>query len=368
MVRGGELGCVVSVQQHDPRCHHPHTSLSSSSLYDYSKKEKQQQHFYSTTTKATMMAGHNKWSKIRHKKGAKDVQRAKLLGKASKSLTVAVRLAGGDVDDFRVQTALLKAKDVQLSKERIQEAIQKGQGGGGGAGGKNDNYESLRFDAMIPIKPSSTAIPPAQQQQQQQQNVACIITALSDNRNRTTQNVRHIITKAGGELLPTDTLNYVFQHVGMILVVKEDDEEGDTGELTESPVSDDSSSVDWEDRLLECALEAGAINVEEEEEATGGDIDDDGDDGDDINNETVSKLRTFIVTTEERDLYQVVSALQKAKYRISQFEHRYVLLDDDHGGVALSDEAGSWERLGDILDKLDDDDDVDQVYHNATPL
>ena len=322
--------------------------------------------WYGTQTQPlSMMAGHNKWSKIRHKKGANDVKRAKLFSKASKALAVAVKQANGDVDDFRVQTALQHAKSVQLSKERIQDAISKDQGGGKNDG--SNDFESLRFDAMIPIKSQENDIG-------QQFQVACVITALSDNRNRTTKNVRHIVTKAGGEFLPTNTLDYVFQHVGMILV-----------SISISENNDDAASK--EDQLIECALDAGAINVEGEED-------------DDISNihESVSendmsksRRRMFVVTTDEKDLYQVVtelrSSLPENSFQIEQFEHRYVLVDGEHGGVELEGNAdnddgksdhgqaskkshvekdgSSWQQLEEILEKLEDDDDVDQIYHNA---
>jgi len=310
-----------------------------------------------------MMAGHNKWSKIRHKKGANDVKRSKLFSKASKALVVAVKHANGDVDDFRVQTALQHAKSVQLSKERIQDAIKKGQGGG-----KNDDtndYESLRFDAMIPIKSQGNDTG-------QQYQVACVITALSDNRNRTTKNVRHIVTKAGGEFLPTHTLDYVFQHVGMILV-----------SISASGNNDDAASQ--EDQLIEYALDAGAINVEEDDDESNGHESD-------SDNITRGARRLFVVTTDEKDLYQVVTALRSSPtencFQIEQFEHRYVLVDDEHGGVELegtvdnddsdsdhrkvskkshaTKDGSSWQQLEDILEKLEDDDDVDQIYHNAT--
>ena len=330
--------------------------------------------WYGTQTQPlSMMAGHNKWSKIRHKKGANDVKRAKLFSKASKALAVAVKQANGDVENFQVQTALQHAKSVQLSKERIQDAIKKGQGGGKNDG--SNEFESLRFDAMIPIKSQENDIG-------QQYQVACVITALSDNRNRTTKNVRHIVTKAGGEFLPTNTLDYVFQHVGMILV-----------SISVSENDDDAASK--EDQLIECALDAGAINVEGEE----GEEEEDDDDqsnvhesGSENSNISKSRRRMFVVTTDEKDLYQVVtelrSSLPENSFQIEQFEHRYVLVDDEHGGVELDGDTdnedgnsdhsqaskkshdkydgSSWQQLEDILEKLEDDDDVDQIYHNAT--
>jgi transcriptional/translational regulatory protein YebC/TACO1 len=167
---------------------------------------------------------------------------------------------------------------------------------------------NLRFDAILKFGGSK---------------VACVITALSDNRNRTTQNVRHLVTKEGGELLPTDKLAYIFEQVGQIMVENVEDEES----------------------LFECALEAGATNVEENE-----------DEVEETNN-------NFQVTTEEKDLWQVVTSLRDAGCQISQFEHRYILQDQEHGGVELSTEGE--EALVSFLDKMDENEDVYNVFHNA---
>lgn len=250
-------------------------------------------------------AGHNKWSKIRHKKGARDAARAGILGKASRAITAASRDCNGDLTNLRLQSAIQHGKAVQLPKDRIQDAIAK-------ATSKNSStqdLENLRFDAMMTFG---------------QQKVACIITALTDNRNRSTQNVRHTVTKAGGELLPTDKLAYIFHQVGLVLV----------------------ENVQDEDALFECALEAGATNVEAEED------DDDG-----------SRTTNFVITTDEKELYQVVTALQADGYELSQFEHRYVLVDQEHGGVDLSEEGS--QELDSFLEKMDENEDVNNVYHNV---
>jgi len=275
------------------------------------------------------MAGHNKWSKIRHKKGAKDSKRAVVLGKASRSITAASKDCNGDQSNLRLQAAIAHAKAVQLPKDRIEEAIEKGTVAYRNKKGEGDDLVNLRFDAMMRLETAQ---------------VACIITALSDNRNRTTQHVRHLVSKAGGELLPTDNLNYLFEQVGVILVEQQDDAA--------------APDQDFEELLMECALEAGAINVEElsdEEEQSDNESGATADNG--------GSNRAFVVTTEERDLWQVVQALQEAGYGVSQFEHRYVL-QDEHGGVGLS--TKDWEELDDFLEKLEDNEDVNNVYHNAT--
>ena len=254
-------------------------------------------------------AGHNKWSKIKRKKGIKDTARAGILGKASRAITAASRDCNGDLTNLRLQSAIQHSKAVQLPKDRIQDAIAKA------TLSKNSgtqDLENLRFDAMMTFG---------------KQKVACIITALTDNRNRSTQNVRHVVTKAGGEFLPTDKLAYIFQQVGLVLV----------------------ENVQDEDALFECALEAGAINVEAEEE--------------DVHDDDGPPTTSFVITTDEKELYQVVTALKADGYELTQFEHRYVLVDQEHGGVDLSEEGS--EELDSFLEKMDENEDVSNVYHNV---
>lgn len=165
--------------------------------------------------------------------------------------------------------------------------------------------------------------------------VACIITALSDNRNRTASSVRHLVTKDGaGELLSTDSLAYVFDHVGQITV----------------------GNVEDEDALLECALEAGALNMDPDETLLVANDDED---------DTTSTMtgKRFLITTEDTELFQVVTSLRDAGYSVAQFDHLYTLQDQDHGGVELSSEGE--DALIQFLDKMDENEDVTNVFHNA---
>ena len=182
------------------------------------------------------MAGHNKWSKIRHKKGANDRKKALALGKASKSLTIVSKECKGDRSDPRLQSAIQHAKMVKLPKDRIDDAIHKGTITKGAAGGGGE-FRSLRFDAMMRIGVDDSS---KNTKTNNSVQVACIITALSDNRNRATQNIRHLVNKHGGEFLPTDHLNYLFEKVGHIEVEPLNQDELESGD-------------EWEDRLLECA-------------------------------------------------------------------------------------------------------------------
>lgn len=296
-----------------------------------------------TNIQSRSMAGHNKWSKIRHKKGANDVKKALALGKASKSLTVIAKECKGDRSDPRLQAAIQHAKVVKLPKDRIEEAIERASG----AASQENEFFPLRFDAMMRLENSDTG---------DSVQVACIVTALSDNRNRTTQHIRHLVTKHGGEFLPTDHLNYLFEKVGHIEVQSKELE------------SDQFNREDLEEELMECALEAGATNVEEMEN-------DDDDDDENDNDEFASSSTRFLVTTAETDLWKVARAMipenEEARanlnYAISNCEHRYVL-KEDYGSaeyVDIATDSEAHERLGEFLDKLEEDEDVDKVYHNA---
>ena len=293
------------------------------------------------------MAGHNKWSKIRHKKGANDVKNALAKGKASKSLMVVSRECKGDRSDPRLQAAIQHAKQVKLPKDRIEDAIEKGIGGGNS---KEAELVPLRFDAMMRLENNGDDSGSSSVQ------VACIITALSDNRNRATQNIRHLVNKYGGEFLPTDHLSYLFEQVGHIEV--------------EPKVSGTDASIDeLEETLMECALEAGATNVEPMEVDEETQEDGSGDEG---------KAR-FLVTTEETDLWKVARALMPettsdesaesvaADYSIINCEHRYVLKEEYGAPEYVNIQSGSeaHDRLGDFLDLLEEDEDVHKVYHNA---
>ena len=308
-------------------CSHQLPLLLSRSLFP------QQPQYQQMIQCRSMMAGHNKWSKIRHKKGAKDKNRALLFSKASRAIIAASRACNGDVTNLRLQSAISHGKAIRLPKDRIDDAIAKGTSSGSGS---DKDLEIIRFDAMMNFDNIK---------------VACIIKALTDNRNRTVQKVRAIIAKCNGELLQTDKLSYIFVQVGLILVEKGSNKDSEAEEEED------------EDALYECALDAGAINIEQNDDADDSDENDDGDD--DAAAKSTSKNSSYTVTTDEKDLWQVVSSLQDAGYNVTQFEHRYVLHDQDHGYVDDLSPMGI-ESLETFLDKLDENEDVTNIYHNAS--
>jgi YebC/PmpR family DNA-binding regulatory protein len=167
------------------------------------------------------MAGHSKWSQIKRKKGAKDAARGKLFGKLIRELTVAARQGGGDPGaNARLRLAIQNAKDNNMPQENIMRAIKKGTGEGGGA-----NYEEVTYEGYGP------------------NGVALMIDTLTDNKNRTTAEVRHALTKLGGNLGENGCVAWIFETKGIIWVGKD---------------------RCHEDRLIEAAADAGAEDVKDE--------------------------------------------------------------------------------------------------------
>jgi YebC/PmpR family DNA-binding regulatory protein len=168
------------------------------------------------------MSGHSKWSTIKRKKGAVDAKRGKIFTKLIRELQTAARLGGGEPDSNpRLRLVIDKAKAVNMPKDNIQRAIQKGVGGGEG-----DNFEEAIYEGY---GPGGTAI---------------LIETLSDNKNRTVSDVRHALSKNGGNLGASGCVAYLFEKRGSI-VFEDPDLDADT--------------------LLEVALEAGAEDLVEGE-------------------------------------------------------------------------------------------------------
>src|SRR5215475_2889992 len=161
------------------------------------------------------MAGHSKWAKVKHFKGAIDAKRGKIFSKLSKEITIAAKLGGGDPDmNPRLRMALLKSRAANMPNDNIDRAIKKGTGGGEGA-----NYEDLTYEIYAP------------------HGVALLVEVSTDNRNRTAADVRSYVTKSGGSIATAGSVTRLFQRKGQIVVSRENANE---------------------DKLMELALEAGA--------------------------------------------------------------------------------------------------------------
>ncbi len=139
------------------------------------------------------MAGHSKWAGIKHKKAIVDARRGKLFTKLARAITVAAKEGGGDLDgNPSLALAVQKAKDASMPKDNIERAIAKGTGAGADA----DNYENVLYEGYGPG------------------GVALLIEALTDNRNRTGAEVRHMLSKHGGSLGEPGSVAYLFDKTG----------------------------------------------------------------------------------------------------------------------------------------------------------
>ncbi|MBA4027620.1 MAG: YebC/PmpR family DNA-binding transcriptional regulator [Planctomyces sp.] len=164
------------------------------------------------------MAGHNKWSKVKHRKAVVDKRRSKAWSMCSRAIIVAARAGGGDPGfNFALRQAIDEARYYNVPGDNIERAIKKGVGGGDG-----DDYQPVRYEAYGPA------------------GVALIIDALTDNRTRTAADVRMILSKHEGKLGASGSVAHMFEHRGRAVV---------------------TATLADEDRLLQAALEAGADDV-----------------------------------------------------------------------------------------------------------
>jgi len=161
------------------------------------------------------MAGHSKWAKVKHFKGAIDAKRGKIFSKLSKEISIAAKLAGADpAMNPRLRMVLLKCRAANMPNDNIERAIKKGLGGGEAA-----NFEDLTYEIYGP------------------HGVAVLVEVSTDNRNRTASEIRSIVTKNGGTIATQGSVTRLFHRKGQIIVPREGANE---------------------DQLMELALEAGA--------------------------------------------------------------------------------------------------------------
>jgi YebC/PmpR family DNA-binding regulatory protein len=237
------------------------------------------------------MSGHNKWSTIKHKKGAADARRGKIFTKLIKEITIAARMGGGDINaNPRLRTAVLAAKAENMPKDNIERAIKKGTGELEGA-----VYEEIVYEGYGPG------------------GAAVLVDSLTDNKNRTVAEVRHIFSKAGGNLGANGCVSYLFAKKGYITVEK--------------------TAVN-EDAFMEKALESGAEDIQED-----GDI--------------------FEVITAPEDFEAVRTALEQADIAMETAE---VTMLPQTTTELQGKEAEQMIRL---MENLEDCDDVQKVYTNA---
>jgi len=236
------------------------------------------------------MAGHSKWASIKHKKKATDAKRGALFTKLTRAITVAAREGGGDVEgNPSLALAVQKAKDASMPKDNIERAIAKGTGADQDA----EAFETVTYEGYGPG------------------GVAVLVEALTDNRNRTSSDVRHAFTKSGGSLGEPGSVAWIFEKKGQILV--------------------DGSRYDEDDLMP--AIEAGAEDI-----AADGDV--------------------LEVVTGPSDVAAIRGALEDAGVELESVE----LVMRPTNRIEIDEgQAGSLMKL---LDTLDDNDDVQAVHAN----
>ena len=238
------------------------------------------------------MSGHSKWANIKHKKGKADALRGKITTKISREITIAVRMGGADpTGNMKLKLALTKAKANNIPKDTIQRAIQTGAGALEG-----QSFEEITYEGYGPA------------------GVAMMVSCLTDNRNRTAADIRHVFSKHGGNLGATGCVGYMFQQKGIFAVSKE-------------------SGVE-EDDLMMLALEAGAEDIKNEEDG-------------------------YEVITAPEVFDDVEKALADAGIEVEMAE--ITMIPDTMAELSAEDA----EKVQKMLDALDDLDDVQDVYHNA---
>jgi YebC/PmpR family DNA-binding regulatory protein len=236
------------------------------------------------------MSGHSKWSTIKHQKGAKDAKRGKLFAKLIRAIEVAARTGGGNPDgNATLADAIQKAKDNSVPNDTIDRAIKRGAGETGG-----QQLDLVSYEGYAPG------------------GVAVLVEALTDNRNRTAADIRHVFTRGGGSIADAGSVAYLFTRRGQLVVP------GD--------------GVD-EDQVMEVALEAGAEDVEPGEAG-------------------------FTVTTAPGDLRAVRAAFDQAGIAYDAAEVTMV------PSMSVPLERDAAVRVLRLLDALEDLDDVQDVYAN----
>jgi YebC/PmpR family DNA-binding regulatory protein len=238
------------------------------------------------------MSGHSKWSSIKHKKGAADAKRGKLFSKLARAIIVAAREGGPDpAGNLALQNAIEKARSYSMPKDNIERAIARGSG----ASTDSEAFEHVVYEGYGP------------------NGVAIIVEALTDNRNRTASDIRHVFTKNDGNLGTTGAVAWLFERRGVVLV--------------------DADRFE-EDSVMLAAAEGGADDV-------------------------VQDGSTFQVTTSPESLSAVRESLEQAGIDVESAETTMV----PKTTVELDDESAARKTLR-LIDALEELDDVNEVYAN----
>lgn len=238
------------------------------------------------------MSGHSKFANIKHKKERNDAKKGKVFTKIGRELMVAVKAGGSDPENnSRLKEIIAKAKSNNMPNDTIARSIKKASGESG-----DTNYENITYEGYGPG------------------GVAVIVECLTENKNRTAANVRHALSKFGGNLGTTGCVSFMFEKKGQIIIEKSDD-------------------ID-EDNLMMAALEAGAEDMIAEEEG-------------------------YEVLTEPAEFMAVNEVLVEAGYQFLSTEVTMLASTT----TELADDA-DYSGMEKMLDHLEEDDDVQNVYTN----
>lgn len=238
------------------------------------------------------MSGHSKWNNIKRKKEKTDGERAKVFTKLGREIAVIVKMGGPDpASNARLKDIIAKAKSNNMPNDNIQRCIKKAAGDGDA-----DNFEDITYEGYGPS------------------GVAVMVKTLTDNRNRTAADMRHYFDKYGGNLGTTGCVSFMFERKGIIVVDKEN-------------ISD-------EDEFTLAALEAGALDISDEDDC-------------------------FEVMTDPKRSGRCREALANAGIEVADSEDTYAPVTT----VTLTEEE-QIKNMNKLIEMLEDDDDVQDVYHN----
>lgn len=236
------------------------------------------------------MSGHSKWANIKHKKAKGDAQRANVFTKIGREIAIAVKQGGADPNsNSKLRDVIAKAKASNMPNDNIQRSIKKASGELGSV-----NYEEMTYEGYGP------------------EGVAFIVEALTDNKNRTAGDVRHIFDKNGGALGATGCVSFMFKRQGTIIV--------DKGSFSE-------------DDVMMIAIDAGAEDV--------------------ITDEDV-----YEIVTAPNDVYKVREAVEASGLNVLSCEQEMV----PENTVTPKEHVNTIFKL---IDMLEDNDDVQRIFHNA---
>ena len=235
------------------------------------------------------MAGHSHWAGIKHKKGRADKQRSKIFSKISKEITVAAKLGDKNPDmNSRLRSAIQSARSANMPKENIERAIDKS------TNINSSNFQSMRYEGFGP------------------KNIAVIVEALTDNKNRTASKIRTIFQKNGGSLGSSGSASHNFKQIGVIKIPK--------NEISE-------------EKILDIAIDAGAEECHSDNEI-------------------------HEIHCEKNKIYEVKKKLEMTVKNFISTEIEWIPINN----VIISKDI--FDEISDFLDSLDNDDDVQNIFTN----